>query len=100
MSYLWYTKRGGVNVDIAGLLILNRLLLDVKPDVVVTPPKKVVTPTFTVFGTDPIKFLFPIFTPDPKFVVKEPKGRPQCALGEKAVWFESTNEYRCVPKLF
>jgi len=87
-------------IDIAGLLILNRLLLDVKPDV--TPPKKVVTvktPTFTTFGTDPIKFLFPIFTPDPKFIVKEPKGRPQCALGEKAVWFESTNEYRCVPKL-
>tara|TARA_Y100000310_G_scaffold70458_1_gene66097 strand:+ start:107 stop:385 length:279 start_codon:yes stop_codon:yes gene_type:complete len=90
-------------LDIAGLLILNRLLLDVKPDVtpVVTPPKKVTgkTPTFTTFGTDPIKFLFPIFTPDPKFVVKEPKGRPQCGLGEKAFWDEATNEYRCVPKL-
>ena len=87
-------------IDIAGLLILNRLFLDVKPDVV--PPKKVVTvktPTFTVFGTDPIKFLFPIFTPDPKFVVEEPKWRPQCGLGEKAFWDEATNEYRCVPKL-
>ena len=87
-------------IDIAGLLILNRLLLDVKPDVV--PPKKVVTvktPTFTVFGTDPIKFLFPIFTPDPKFIAKETGVRPQCGIGEKAVWFESTNEYRCVPKL-
>jgi len=89
-------------VDIAALLILNRLLLDVKPDVVVTPPKKVVTPktpTFTVFGTDPIKFLFPIFTPDPKFVVEEPQGRPQCGIGEKAFWDEATNQYRCVPKL-
>jgi len=91
-------------IDIAALLILNRLLLDVKPDIapVVTPPKKVITgktPTFTVFGTDPIKFLFPIFTPDPKFIVKEPKGRPQCALGEKAIFDTNTNEYRCVPKL-
>ena len=87
-------------MDLALLIILNRLLLNVKPDV--TPPKKVVTPktpTFTTFGTDPILWLFPFFTPDPKFIVKEPKGRPQCALGEKAVWFESTNEYRCVPKL-
>jgi len=88
-------------IDIAGLLILNRLFLDVKPDPGV-PPKKVVTPktpTFTVFGTDPIKFLFPIFTPDPKFVVKEPKGRPQCGLGEKAIFDTNTNQYRCVPKL-
>jgi len=88
-------------LDIAGLLILNRLFLDVKPDPGV-PPKKVVTvktPTFTVFGTDPIKFLFPIFTPDPKFVVKEPKGRPQCGLGEKAIFDTNTNQYRCVPKL-
>jgi hypothetical protein len=88
-------------LDIAGLLILNRLFLDVKPDVAVTPPKKVTgkTPTFTTFGTDPIKFLFPIFTPDPKFIVEEPKGRPQCGLGEKAIFDTNTNEYRCVPKL-
>ena len=88
-------------LDIAGLLILNRLFTDVKPDVVPSP-KKVVTgkiPTFKLFGTDPIKFLFPIFTPDPKFIVEEPKGRPQCGLGEKAFWDEATNEYRCVPKL-
>jgi len=89
-------------VDIAALLILNRLFLDVKPDVVVTPPKKVVTPktpTFTTFGTDPIKFLFPIFTPDPKFIAKETGVRPQCGIGEKAIFDTNTNQYRCVPKL-
>ena len=90
-------------IDIAGLLILNRLLLDVKPDVVVTPPKKVVvvtdkTPTFTTFGTDPIPWLFPFFTPDPKFIAKETGVRPQCGIGEKAIFDTNTNQYRCVPK--
>ena len=88
-------------LDIAGLLILNRLFLDVKPDVVPSPKKVVTgkTPTFKLFGTDPIKLLFPIFTPDPKFVVKEPVGRPQCGIGEKAIFDTNTNQYRCVPKL-
>jgi len=87
-------------IDIAALLILNRLFLDIKPDVVVTPPKKVTPPTFTTFGPDPIKFLFPIFTPDPKFIAKETGVRPQCGIGEKAIFDTNTNQYRCVPKLF
>jgi len=91
-------------MDIATIIVLGKAVLGFgAPRREVTPPTEVPTgipPKFpTTFGTDPIKFLFPFFTPDPKFIVKEPKGRPQCALGEKAVWFESTNEYRCVPKL-
>ena len=61
----------------------------------VTPPST----TPTLFGDDPFVLLFPAFIPDPEFVVEEPKGRPQCALGEKAIFDTNTNQYRCVPKL-
>jgi len=86
-------------MDIATIIVLGKALLkDPEREVIpqVTTPK---TPTFTTFGTDPIKFLFPFFTPDPKFIVKEPKGRPQCGIGEKAIFDTNTNQYRCVPKL-
>ena len=89
-------------IDIAGLLILNRLFMGVKPDVIVTPteaPKGIPRKFPTTFGKDPFVLLFPPFVPDPEFIVKEPKGRPQCALGEKAIFDTNTNQYRCVPKL-
>jgi len=93
-------------IDIAGLLILNRLFLDVKPDEVApptpppTPPPKGIPPKFpTLFGDDPFIMRFPFFEPDPKFIVKDPKGRPKCGIGEKAIFDTNTNQYRCVPKL-
>ena len=96
-------------IDIAGLLILNRLFLDVKPDEVVTPPPpKGIPPKFpTLFGEGPFWGVLtgtsplPIDIPKlkPEFVVEDPKGRPKCGIGEKAIFDTNTNQYRCVPKL-
>ena len=55
------------------------------------------TPTFTTFGKDPIPWMFSIFTPDPKFIAKETGVRPQCGIGQKAIFDTNTNQYRCVP---